>query len=134
MAKSVRSFCSLCCEALAAEYCLTFGGLEGHLALLAALYADCIEHLSCTLLRILLSGTALLASGGLVLKASGCIELLLTCGEHELIATISALQCLVLVHCVLFSLDRFVKFALRRIPTDAFVNQRSPLSYLGHIN
>ena len=90
--------CSLCCEALAAINGLTFGGLEGHLALLAALYADCIEHLSCTLLRILLSGTALLASGGLVLKTSRCVELLLTCGEHELIATISALQCLVLVH------------------------------------
>ena len=90
--------CSSCCEALAAIYGLTLGGFEGHLALLAALYADCIEHLSCTLLRIFLCGAALLASGGLILKASLCVEFLLACCENEFVTTVSALQCLVLVH------------------------------------
>ena len=68
--KLLCSFCSLCCEALAAVNGLTFGRLEGHLALLTALYADSIEHLSCTSLRILLCGTALLTSRRLVLKAT----------------------------------------------------------------
>ena len=89
---------SLCCEALAAVNRLTFGGLEGNLAILTALYTNSSEHLSRALLCILSCGTAVLASGGLVLKASGCIEFLLTCGEHEIIATFFALQCLVLVH------------------------------------
>ena len=90
--------CSLCCEALAAVNRLTLGGLEGHLAILTALYANSCEHFSRTLLRVLSRDTAILTSGGLVLEASRCIEFLLTCGEHEIIATFSALQCLVLVH------------------------------------
>ena len=89
---------SLCCKALAAVNRLSLGRLEGHLTLFAALYANCGEHFSRTLLRILLCGAALLTSGGLVLKASRCIELLLTCCEHELVAAVSALQCLVLIH------------------------------------
>lgn len=96
--KLLSSLCSLCCEAFAAVNSLTLGGLEGHLALLAALYADCIKHFSSTSLRILSCGAALFASLGLVLKSLGCVEFLLTCCEHELIATIFALQCLVLVH------------------------------------
>ena len=86
------------CEALAAVNGLTLGGFEGLLALLAALYANCRKHLSCGLLRILLCSTALLASGGLVLKASLRIEFLLASCENKLVSTISALQCLVLVH------------------------------------
>ena len=89
---------SLCCEALAAVNRLTFGGLEGNLAILTALYTNSCEHFSRALLCILSCGTAVLASGGLILKASGCIEFLLTSGEHEIVATFFALQCLVLVH------------------------------------
>ena len=75
------------------------------LAITTALYANSREHFSCTLLRVLLCDTAFLTSGGLVLESSGCIEFLLTCGEHEIVATIFALQCLVLVHG--FSLPHF---------------------------
>ena len=127
----VLSF-SLRCEACAAVNRLSFGGLEGHLALTTAFYANSREHFSCTLLRILSRCTAVLASGRLILKALGCIEFLLTGSEHEIVATIFALQCLVLEH-VCFSTLKIgiILFALRRIPTDAFVNQRSPLSYLG---
>ncbi len=92
----------LCCEASAAVNGLTLGGLEGHLALRTALSTNGSEHFSLASLCILLCSTALFASGRLILKALGCIELLLTCGEHELIATISTLQSLVLVHGSLF--------------------------------
>ena len=51
--------CFSCCEALAAVNSLTLGGLEGNLAVLTALYANCCKHLSCTLLRILSCGAAL---------------------------------------------------------------------------
>ena len=78
-------------EALAAENVFTFSGLKGHLTLSTAILANCAEHLSCTLLCILLCGTALLASGGLVLESSLSVELLLTCGEHEIVSAISAL-------------------------------------------
>ena len=88
----------VCGEALAAVNSLTFGGLEGHLAFLATVCANCREHFSCALSCVLSCGTAVLASLGLVLESLGCIEFLLTCGEHEIIATIFALQCLVLVH------------------------------------
>ena len=94
----LRSFCSSLSEALTAEDIFSFRGLEGHLTLSAAILAYCGEHLSCTLLCIFLCGTALLASRGLVLESSLRVELLLTCGEHEIIAAISALQSLVLVH------------------------------------
>ena len=90
--------CFLCCEAFAAINRLTLGGFEGHLALLAALYANCCEHLSSSLLRILLCGTAILTSGGLILKASLRVEFLLASCENEFVTTVSALQCLVLVH------------------------------------
>jgi hypothetical protein len=122
----------LCCEACAAINRLTLGRLEGNLALCTALNANGSKHLSCTLLRILLSGAALLASGGLVLESLGCVEFLLTCGEHEVIATVSALQSFVLEHVFFSSLKIGYYFALGRIPTDAFViDQRSPLSYSG---
>ena len=96
-----RKLCSvgsLCCEALAAVNRFAFGRLEGHLAFLTALRANSCEHFSRTSLRVLLCGTAVLTSGGLVFESSGCVEFLLTGGEHEIVATIFALQCLVLVH------------------------------------
>lgn len=94
--------CFFCSKALAAVNSLTFGGLEGNLAFLTALYANSREHLSCALLCVLFCGTAVLTSCRLVLKAVRCIEFLLTCCEHEIIATFFALQCLVLVHVFLF--------------------------------
>ena len=85
-------------KAFAAVNSLAFGRFEGHLALLAALSADGRKHFSRTLLPILSCSTALFASLGLVFKAFGCVEFLLTGGEHEILATIFALQCLVLEH------------------------------------
>ena len=119
----------VCGEALAAVNGLTFGGLEGHLAFLATVCANCREHFSCALSCVLSCGTAVLASLGLVLESLGCIEFLLTCGEHEIIATIFALQCLVLVHG--FSLPH-LKWYKNILPvTDSnrrLCKQRSPLS------
>jgi len=92
----------LCCEANAAVNRLALGGLEGNLALATALCANSGEHLSLASLCVLSCSTALLASLRLVLEASLCIELLLTCGEHEIVATFFTLQCLVLVHFFLF--------------------------------
>ena len=116
------------CEALAAVNGLTFGGLEGHLAFLTASRTYCREHFSCALNSILSCSTAVLASLGLVLESLGCIEFLLTCGEHEIIATIFALQCLVLVHG--FSLPHLKWY--KNLPvTDSnrrLCKQRSPLS------
>ena len=94
----------LCCKASTAVNGFTLGGLEGHLALRTALSTNCGEHFSLALLCILLCSTAVSASGRLILKALGCIELLLTSGEHEIIATISTLQSLVLVHVSFFLL------------------------------
>ena len=124
--KRLRSVGSFCCEALAAINRFAFGRLEGHLALLAALRANSCEHFSRTSLRILLCGAALFTSGGFILESSGCIEFLLTCGEHEIIATIFALQCLVLVHGSFFPHLIGIKFALSRISTNAFVNNALP--------
>jgi len=89
---------SLFSKALAAVDSLAFGRIEGHLALLATVRTDSGEHFSRSLLRVLSCGTALLASLGLVFKALRSIEFLLTGGEHEIVAAIFALQCLVLVH------------------------------------
>jgi len=89
---------SSCRKALAAIYSLAFGGVERNLALFATFSANCIEHFSCTLDAVLSCGTAFLASLGFVIEALLCIEFLLTCGEHKLIAAIFAFQCLVLVH------------------------------------
>ncbi len=94
--KSVRfSFCREACTAINR---LALGGLEGNLALATALNANSGEHFSCTLLSVLSCGTAVLASGRLILKALRCVELLLACGEHEISATVLALQRLVLEH------------------------------------
>jgi hypothetical protein len=85
-------------KALAAIYSLTLGGVERNLAFLTAVCTNSREHLSCALCTVLAGITACLASLGLVLEALLCIEFLLTGGEHEIVAAILALECLVLVH------------------------------------
>ena len=95
---------SSCGVALAAVYSLAFGRIEGHLAFLAAVCAYGIEHLSRSLGAVLSCITACLASLGLVLEALLSIEFLLTGGEHEIVAAIFALQCLVLVHLLYLTL------------------------------
>ena len=94
----------LCCEASAAKNGLTLGGLEGHLALRTALSTNCGEHFSLALLCILLCSTAVSASGRLVLKALGCIELLLTSCEHKFLAAFFADESLVFVHLIYLAL------------------------------
>jgi hypothetical protein len=96
------------CVALAAVYRLTIGRIEGNLALLTAISANGVKHLSATTSSVLSDVAAGLASLGLVLEALLCIELLLTCGEYEVVAAFLALQSLVLVHVVSFlALNRF---------------------------
>ena len=107
-------------KALAAVNSLALGRIERHLALLAAISADCIEHLSCTLHAVLASIAAGLASLGLVLEALLCIELLLTGSEHEVVAAILAFQRFVLKH---FPLPFWIKKI--NLPPDGF--QPTPL-------
>ena len=111
------------CEALAAVYSLALGRIEGNLAFLTAVSTDGGEHLARTLRTVLASITACLATLGLVLEALLSVEFLLTGGEHEIVAAILALQCLVLIH--VFYLTWYF-FAPRRIPTDAFDNNALP--------
>lgn len=89
---------SLSGEALAAVHSFAFGGLEGHLAFLTAISTNSAEHFSRASLCILSCVAAFFASLGFVFESLCCVEFLLTCGEHEIIATVFALQCLVLVH------------------------------------
>ena len=77
-------------EALAAEHGAIGLGLEGNLGLAAATGAGSGEELTGATGGVLASVTASLAALGLVLEAALCIELLLTSGEHELIATLFA--------------------------------------------
>jgi len=65
-------------------------GLEGHLGLAAALSADSGEVLTGTAGGVLASVAAGLAALGLVLEAALSIELLLTGGENEFLATLFA--------------------------------------------
>ena len=97
-------------EARAAIYRAIAGGLEGYLSLTAALCAGGDKVLSGSSAGVLLCVTACLAALGLVHKAFFLVELLLACGEYELIAALFAYQGLVLkdfgghgyffVHCV----------------------------------
>ena len=87
-----------CCEALAAINGTIIGGLEGNLCFFAAVCANSSKVFSCLLGSVLLSVSAGLASLGLVLETFLGIEFLLTCGEHKLLTTILAYQCLVFVH------------------------------------
>ena len=80
------------CKACAAQNGSVAGGLEGNLCLASALSAGYGEVLSLGLSGVLSLGTALLASLGLVLETLLCVELLLTRGEYELLAAISALE------------------------------------------
>ena len=87
------------CEAIAAVDGAITAGLEGNLALLAALGANCIIHGALGTSSNALTGcTAGSAALGLVLEAALCIELLLTCGEDEFLAAILANDGLVFVH------------------------------------
>ena len=75
-------------EALAAVHGTVSLGLEGHLGLAAAAGAGCGEELTGGTGGVLASVTASLAALGLVLEAALCVELLLTGGEHELVAAL----------------------------------------------
>ena len=86
------------CKAFAAVNSLAFGRIEGHFAFFAAFSANSVEHFSCSLDCVLASIAAGLASLGFVLEALFCVEFLFTCSEHEILATILALQCFVLIH------------------------------------
>jgi hypothetical protein len=77
-------------EALAAEYGTVGLGLERHLCLAAATSAGSGEEFTGATGVVLASVTASLAALGLVLEAALCVELLLTSGEHELIAALFA--------------------------------------------
>ena len=77
-------------EALAAENGTVGLGLEGHLSLAAAAGAGSGEELTGATGGVLASVTAGLAALGLVLEAALCVELLLTGGEHELLAALFA--------------------------------------------
>jgi hypothetical protein len=77
-------------EAVAAVNRTVALGLEGNLGLAAAGSAGSGEILTGTAGSVLAGVTAGLAALGLILEASLCIELLLTGGEHELVATFFA--------------------------------------------
>ena len=92
--------------ACAAVYRSVVGRLEGNLRNTTATCTSSLVHLALGLTACLSLVTAALASLGLVLEALLCIELLLTCGEHELAAAVLAFQSLVFVH---VSLPRFLR-------------------------
>ena len=77
-------------EALAAENGTVGLGLEGNLCLATATSAGSGEELTGATGSILAGVTASLAALGLVLEAALCVELLLTGGEHELVAALFA--------------------------------------------
>ena len=77
-------------EALAAENRPVSLGLEGNSCLTAATSAGSSEVLTGTTGVVLASIAASLAALGLILEAALCVELLLTSGEHELLATLFA--------------------------------------------
>jgi hypothetical protein len=77
-------------EALAAVHRTVGLGLEGNLGLAAAAGTGSSEELTGTTGAVLASVTAGLAALGLVLEAALSVELLLTGGEHELVAALFA--------------------------------------------
>ena len=77
-------------EALAAVHRTVGLGLEGNLGLAAAVGTGSSEELTGTTGAVLASVTAGLAALGLVLEAALSVELLLTGGEHELVAALFA--------------------------------------------
>ena len=76
------------CKALTAVNRSVLSGLEGDLSYIAAVGASSFIHLSALLGRILSCVAAGLAALGLVHEAFFSIELLLTGGEHELVAAV----------------------------------------------
>jgi hypothetical protein len=93
--------CLHCCKAFAAVYRSVAVGLERNLGSLAAVSANSFKHLSGSLTCILASIATGLASLGLILEALFSIEFLLACSENEIVSAVLALQCDVLIHCVL---------------------------------
>jgi hypothetical protein len=89
-ATELLSVLSHLCKALAAIYRTVGLGLEGNLCLAAAGSADSCEILSGATGSSLASITAGLAALGLILEAALSIKLLLTSGEHELVAAFFA--------------------------------------------
>ena len=88
--KDVLSTASVC-KAIAAVDGTVAAGLEGDLAVLAALGANCIVHDALGTSSDTLAGcTAGSAALRLVLEAALCVELLLTGGENELLAAVFA--------------------------------------------
>ena len=87
--------------ALAAIDRTIFSRLEGNLGGLAAFCAHSVVHhaRSTAVPRGLVSHTALTAAGRFILKSLLGIEFLLADGEHEFLATVTAHQRLVLIHC-----------------------------------
>lgn len=75
-------------------------GLERNLSLAAAFCAYSRIKLSLGSARLFASHTACLAGLRLIGKSLFCIELLLACGEYELLTAVSAYKCLVFVHSV----------------------------------
>ena len=76
--------------AIAAEHGTIGLGQERNLAGFAATSADDVILLTGGTGSVLASVTAGLAALGLVLEAALCVELLLTSGEHELVAALFA--------------------------------------------
>ena len=81
---------SSCCKAVAAVDGTVAGGLEGNLTFRSALRANSIIHGALGTSSALASSAAGLAALGLVFEATLCVELLLTGGEHKLLAAVFA--------------------------------------------
>ena len=99
-------------EALAAVYRTILAGLERNLAGVAALGANCVEHLTgITLATVSLKlSAALAASLGLMLKALLCVKLLRAGGEYEFLIAVFADQCLVCVHSIPLSFRAWMHY------------------------
>jgi hypothetical protein len=89
------------CIAGAAVYGLVAIGLERNLCNATAVSANGFKHLSLGSSVVLSCIAARLASLGLILEALFSIEFLLACSENEIVSAVLALQCDVLIHCVL---------------------------------
>jgi hypothetical protein len=94
------------CKALGAIDRLVVSRLERHLGRLAAGCANGVEHLAGLLsARCVLAGLpAFRAADGVVFEIVSCVKFLLARAENEFLAAVSANQCSVFVHDVLFSL------------------------------
>ena len=91
-------------KAFAAVYGSVVRRLEGNESGTTALMTGGFEEFLLGLAYVFALITARLASLGLVLEALFSIEFLFSCGEYEIVATVFALQCDVLIH---VSLPRF---------------------------